>query len=127
MKYCVNVVARNYLKGYYKFLVENGCVFSSVVSYKLFMHCIRVLYGFESSEWSEEIRKYSKRCIKYLRELGGVPRYPSKMSLEKRRGIVDLCDVYAVSTDLLTYKRLLDEKDLNCEVIDDGEDGEESL
>lgn len=106
MEYNVHVLARTYVKGFYKFITEHTTIKSSQEAYNLLMYAVKKLYGLESIEYSTSIEKYGSSCIKYLSKLKGTVKKPKNVDRDMASSIVDLCGAYAVTMDLLIAKHI---------------------
>lgn len=104
MRYNYNELARNYVRGFYKFLLWETDIKRNEDAYLLFRYSIKKICGMEVSEINESILKYGDKCINYLKGLKGVPKHMEKIGFEDRVHLFDYCETYLVSIHLLALK-----------------------
>lgn len=98
MKYSVFDLARKYCEAYKNVIIGYNLT-DNDNGYGLFSFCIKSIYGVETNEYSADIFKYSKHCIRKLSTLSGVPKRVDKLSFEERLAIVNICQgMYASLT-----------------------------
>lgn len=102
-KYNIFLVARLYLKNYYRFIVTKTKINKSDDAFTLFMYGMKKLYGIDTFEFGDVIKVYGESCIKTLKETEGVPYKKLKnASFEDRVKLVSVSEGYAKAIGLLT-------------------------
>lgn len=98
LKYSVFDVARSYCEAFRECV--SGCsLVDGDNGFALFSYCIKSIYGIETNEYSRDIARYSKGCIRTLRKVVGVPRNINRLRFEDRLSVVNICQgVYASLT-----------------------------
>lgn len=96
-KYNIHELSKVYVKGFCKFLKSNKLDLDKESGYTLFIYSMKKLCCLETSEYSLEIRKYSDKCVKYLKHLKGTPKDYSITNLEERIDLVECSSVYFVT------------------------------
>lgn len=98
LKYSVFDIARTYCEEYEK-LTAGYNLLDNDNGYGLFSYCIKAIYGIETNEYSTDIHRYSKHCIRELSKLSGVPKRIDKMSFDEKLAVVNVCQgMYASLT-----------------------------
>jgi len=106
MRHNMNIMARTYLKQYYRFLTRFTNIVTSIEAYSLYKYAIKTLYGIEVTEYSENINKYGEDAVDYLSRVCISRKEIDELSYEERIAIVNLCEAYSVLGDVLTYKSI---------------------
>lgn len=94
MKYNYNSLARTYVRGFYKFIVEYTNIWDREEAYILFRYSLKKVYGMEASEINEAVLQYGDQCINYLKDLPDTPKNINKISFEERVHLFDYCETY---------------------------------
>lgn len=94
MKYNYNSLARTYVRGFYKFILERTNISKKEDAYILFRYSLKKVYGIEASEINGAVLQYGDKCIEYLSNLPDTPRNVSKISFEERVHLFDYCETY---------------------------------
>lgn len=103
-KYNLFILARLYLKSYYRFLVKETNIKKSSEAHTLFIHSMKRVYRLESVEFCPAVDYYADKCIEYLNNLPDTPKNKNNISFEDRVRLVSICEGYAKLTSDLTHK-----------------------
>lgn len=107
-EYSLHSVARNYVRGYYKYLIKKTNVRKVSDAYILLSYSIHKLYDIDTIEVSKVTDKYGVQCEEYLRKrVNNVPSNPDKLPLDTRVYIVELVKSYSVYSDILSYNSII--------------------
>lgn len=109
-KYNIFVISRLYLRNYYRFVVDNTNIQKSSDALILFKYSIKKLYKLDTIEYSSVIDRYGEECIAFLKDTPDTPQVISKMSYEDRVRIVNVCEGYAVATNILTHRSIVNNR-----------------
>lgn len=106
-KYNIFLISRLYLKSYYNFILNRTNISKSSEAFSLFMYSIKSLYGLDTVEYCDAVSKYGDACIEYLKNVEGTPKVRDKMSFEDKVRLVNVCEGYALTIDVLTRKYII--------------------
>lgn len=106
--YNIFIIARLYLKNYYKFLITNTDITDSEEAISLFMYGMKKIYGLDTVEFNASIGKYGAECIKALTKTKNTPKKKDikDISFEDRVRIVSVGEGYAKVIGLLTTEAI---------------------
>ena len=105
MKTSIHVVAREYAKEFYNYVVKININTTNENLYKLFSYCMCEILDIESAEYNLEIRKYNIRCVKNLRKIKCNRLEIENLSLEERVDLLECSKIY-LTVILQGYKKL---------------------
>lgn len=103
MKYNYNELARTYVKGFYKFLIQCTNIWDKEEAYILFRYSMHKLYDLEVNEISGSVLIYGDTCVEYLKNLKRTPKDISKISWEDRVHLFNYCETYLVTINILFW------------------------
>lgn len=104
MKYNYNDLARTYVRGFYKFILEYTDIKNRTEAYLLFRYSLKKIFNIEVSEINEAVLKYGDRCVSYLKSLKGTPKSVENISFEDRVHLFDYCEIYLVTINMLFWE-----------------------